>query len=257
METRLNRYLAVSFGAHGAVLFLFLVQKIIFPNSPLLFQPTVQVDLVALPNQVKAPEQMVDTSLPVTDQVPPETAPEPDVPNEPEAMVKETEKPKNPSKSPEAIKKDANKALEKLKQEIEKQKLDARQKLIEAEKERIQSLEQRSRQALRGNQVNQGTSASGALEQTINAYGGHVTEILRSHWALPTWLQSRNLSASVRIYIDQQGRIMSYKFTQSSGNEAFDNEVKRAVEQSSRLAPPPAEMARQLQTNGIEVGFPL
>jgi TonB family protein len=256
METRLNRYLAFSFGAHGVVLSLFLIQKIVFPNNPLLFQPTVQVDLVALPNQVKAPEQMVDTSLPVSDQAP-EAAPEPDVPNEPNALVKETEKPKNPSKSPEAIKKDANRALEKLKQEIEKQKVDARQKLIEAEKERIKSLEQRSRQALRGNQVNQGTSASGALEQTINAYAGHVTERLRSNWALPTWLQSGNLSASVRIYIDQQGRIMSYAFTQSSGNEAFDNYVKGAVERSSPLAPPPAEMARQLQTNGIQVGFPL
>jgi hypothetical protein len=46
-------------------------------------------------------------------------------------------------------------------------------------------------------------------------------------------------------------------FIRNSGDEAFDSYVKATVEKSSPFAPPPNEMAGQLQSSGMEVGFPL
>lgn len=248
-DQKLSRYLAYSLGAHGALFFVLLLQALVFPSHALLLQPTIHVDLVALPDQVKTQDTSVDTSLPVSDKAPlPQETPK--AKDEPPPVVKA-------QKSPEEISRDAKKALKNLKSEVEKLREAKREAQIEQEKERIKALEEKSRRALRGNQVNKGTSASGVMEETLNAYAGHVTERLRSNWALPTWLQSRNLRAVVRIYINQQGQIVNFSFRQGSGNEAFDNYVKAAVERSNPFAPPPAEMARQLQSGGMEVSFPL
>lgn len=228
------------------------VQAMVFPNQAILLRPTIHVDLVDLPSQTKAPEQELDTSLPIKEDV---KAPEEEKSEtEPDAFKKEIDKPKE--KSPEAIKEDAKAALKKLKEEVEKKKRLDREAKINSEKDKLKRLEEKARQAIRGNQVNQGTSLDGVMDKTFNAYLGHVSEKIKSNWALPTWLQSRNLRASVRIYIDEQGRISRFLFTQKSPDESFDNYVADAIKKST-FAPPPAEMARLLGNSGIEVAFPL
>jgi TonB family protein len=95
------------------------------------------------------------------------------------------------------------------------------------------------------------------MQATVNAYAGHITDKLRSNWALPVYLQTQGLRATVRIYIDGKGSLVRFQFIQNSGNDVFDEYVKGAIQRSNPFAPPPEEMARGLRNSGIEVLFPL
>jgi outer membrane biosynthesis protein TonB len=155
---------------------------------------------------------------------------------------------------------DAKKALERLKAERQKEQR-AEDKRREAEVNKreadLKRFEEAYRSAIKGNQTNQGTSATGALQETLNAYAGHIRERLRGNWALPAFLQDKGLRAVVRMYIDGRGNIVRYQFTAVSGNNAFDNYVTDTVKRSSPFAPPPEEMAKGLRNSGLEVQFPL
>lgn len=264
---QLRHYSWVSLCLHVG---LFLVGAIgsFFAPKPLLFQNAVQIDMVALPDQVKSQnESPVDVSLPVKDQPPPEKAEEPKA--EPEEMAKPESKPEpKPKPDPEAValkreqeaKKRAEDALKKMRDqakreaEAEKKK---RQEALEKRKADLQRFEQAYRSAIRGNQVNQGNAASGALEATMNAYAGHITSRLQSRWTLPPFLQSQGYRAVVRLYIDARGNVTKMVFKSPSGNSHFDNQVESTIKQATPFAPPPEEMAPGLRSSGLEVLFPL
>lgn len=233
----------------------------VFPGRQENFLPTVQIDMVALPDQVKAADQpALDPTLPVKD-APPPLAPPP----EPEASADSMPEP--PDRRAEMAlqkerdaQKEAKKALERLRQQVKRdQKAEdrRREELIERRQADLKRFEEAYRSAIRGNQTNQGTSMTGEMKATMNAYAGRVVEKVRSNWALPAFLQGRGLQASLRIYIDARGNLARYQFSRMSGNEAFDNYVKGAVQKSSPFAPPPEEMARGLRNSGLELDFPL
>lgn len=155
---------------------------------------------------------------------------------------------------------DAKKALERLKAERQKEQRaedKRREELVNKREEDLKRFEEAYRSAIKGNQTNQGTSSTGSMQETVNAYAGHIRERLHSNWALPVWLQDKGLRAVVRMYIDGRGNIVRYQFTAVSGNDAFDNYVKGTVQRSGPFAPPPEEMAKGLRNSGLEVQFPL
>lgn len=258
-----GRYVVVSLVLHGALFLFLVITNLVFPQKRELMVPSMQIDMVALPNQVKdMDEKPVDVSLPVKENTPPpkEAAkPEP----EPEAVAlpekKETKKEAKKTVAKKDPEKAAKSALERLQEEMEERKAEENRKKraqLDARKKDLERFAEATRNAIRGNQVNQGNSNSGDMKATADAYSGHIRERIRSNWGLPTWLQGKGLRAVVVIYIDGNGRLANYRFVQSSGNEAFDNYVKTALQRSNPFAPPPADMVGTLR-GGLEVLFPL
>jgi TonB family protein len=256
-----NRYLAVSLALHGT-LFLLLSIGSFFSPKPQLFVPTVQIDMVALPDQVKQQQQeALDLTKPVKENAPPPPPPEPKKEAEaaPEPVKKTTPDEMSLKREKEAEKRAKN-ALERMREQLKKdrrQEEDRNRQALEKRKADLKKFEETYRAAIRGNQVNSGTSSAGELRATMNAYAGHITERLRSNWALPAYLQDKGLRASVRIYIDAHGNLTRMQFTGSSGNNSFDSYVEGAVRRSTPFAPPPEEMAPGLRSSGMEVLFPL
>lgn len=254
-KKRAKRYLTLSLAAHLIGMALVMLSQAIFPSDPAELQlPTVQIDMLALPDQVKDLNQAdVDVTLPVKENTPPAAE---DKTSKADEMAAPAEKKKKDPSLKEKTKETAKDALAKLKEEVERQKRE--QNAAAKKNERLQALEQKFRNPIRGNQLNQGTSADGVLEATKNAYAGHVANKIRAGWALPTYMQNQSqLRAAVVVYIAPDGKLIRYEFRQNSGNDTFDDYVKRAIMQSTPYAPPPSDMARDLRASGILVRFPL
>lgn len=230
---------------------------LLFPVEPLLVQPAIQVDLVALPDFTKGQLQDVDMSLPAKEAVKP-SAPV-DIPPPPPDIMSLKEKEKKPEPKPKddkASRESARSALERLKKDLAKKESAEKKRLIDEKKQELEKFAEKFRPRLAGNTVSQGNSVSGAPGAVTNAYLGHITDRIRANWELPAYLQGGDLRASVRLYIDSQGNAR-YFFSRKSGNEVFDNLVKDAMERAKPFAPPPEELAGELKRNGMEVLFPL
>jgi TonB family protein len=258
---RFKRFFGVSLALHAALLATGLIGNLILPGNPELFVPTVQIDMVALPDLVKSQkEQILDKTLPVKDEPAPKEKPAEKVAEKEPEKTKPKDEPK-PDEMTLKRERDAaaKKALERLREEMKKAQKDAEKKKLEEladkRKENQKRFEEAFRNALKGNQVNEGTSTSGVSEATKNAYIGMIQQTIRSNWGLPAWLQNRGLSAAVVIQIDGRGNVVGFRFTKPSGNDTFDEYVKSAVQQST-FAPPPEEMARTVRS-GVGVRFPL
>ncbi len=248
---RQKRYLFLSLALHFIFFSVAFLSQMIFPGKAELFLPTVQIDMVALPDQVKNPDNDIDFTKPVKENAKPE--PSKPEPKDDDSMKFAEEKPK-PKKDTE---KKALSAIEKLREEIAKERKRKEEAMAQKRKDELKSFEDRYRAPIRGNQVNQGTSSSGVLAATMNAYAGHVADRVRAHWGLPPYLSNQNLRAEVRIFIDGNGNLSRYQFVTSSGNQVFDDYVKTSITQAAPFAPPPAEMARGLRSGGIDLQFPL
>ena len=270
---RLKHYWTVAAVLHALLFATFTIGSF-FTSKPLLMQPTIMVDMVALPSQVKnndAPPP--DLSLPVKPNTPP--PPPEEKPPEPEQVAKPTPPPPPEPKAPEkpAIddmafekkktadnRKRAAEALKRIREDAKKERAADDQKkkaALDKRKADLKAFEQKYRDAVRGNQVNQGTSLTGQMQATLNAYVGHVRDRLSSNWALPSYLQNQNLKATIVIHIDARGNVVKMEFTRTSGNNGFDSYAEQTVRASSPFFPPPAEMAPGLRNAGIEVKFPL
>lgn len=258
-KKRLNRYLKISLLFHGLLFLAMIASSFVFPHQSMLFLPSVQIDMVALPDLVKNQEAPTpDLSLPVKENAPPPPPPAKAEPDEMKAPAEKAEKSPVPEKK---LKEDAKNALERLremqKKKTAKEAQKEREELLTERQKELKRFEETYRSAIRGNQKNEGTSSTGDLQTAVNAYAGHIREKLNSNWALPVYLQSKGLRAVVRMYIDGKGNILRYQFTEPSGNDVFDNNVKGALQRSTPFAPPPEEMAKGLRNSGIEVQFPL
>lgn len=266
---RLKHYWTVAAALHGLLFASFSIGHF-FTSKPLLMQPTIMVDMVALPSQVKnndAPPP--DLSLPVKPNTPP--PPPEEKPAEPDQMTKPEPAPKAPEKPAEDqmalerkkeadARKRAAEALKRIREDAKKERLADEQKkksLAEKRKADLKAFEQKYRAAINGNAVNKGTSLTGQMQATLNAYVGHVRDRLSSNWALPSYLQNQNLKATIVIHIDARGNVVKMEFTRTSGNNGFDSYAEQTVRASSPFFPPPAEMAGGLRNAGIEVKFPL
>jgi colicin import membrane protein len=259
-QKQAKRYLAISLILHGS-LFLSMAIGSFFAPKPLLFVPTVQIDMVALPDQVKQQQaEPLDLTKPVKDVPPPPAPPETKKEAEAAPEPEKTAPDEMALKREREAEKRAKSALERMREQLkkdQKQEQDRKRLALEKRKADLKKFEEAYRAALRGNKQNTGTSSSGEMQATMNAYAGHITERLRANWALPAFLQDKGLRASVRIYIDGRGQLTRMQFTLSSGNNSFDSYVEGAVRKSSPFAPPPEEMASGLRGSGMEVLFPL
>lgn len=277
-DLKAKRYVTVSFALHILLMLSFGIGSFFAPKT-IQFTPSVQVDMVALPDQLKGEEPKdVDLSKPVKENMeepppsvdarvenPPEPEPEPAKPDPDQLALEREKKEEDLRKKKQREELDAKKraadALKRMRAEEKKREEEEERRRLEAlEKRRkdLQAFNEKYRQALKGNTKNQGDSATGEVGQAVmNAYQGHMLDRLRRNWALPQYLQGKGYRATIRIYLDARGNVVRKDFIRTSGNDMFDNNVESAVNQSSPFAPPPAEMAGGLRSAGVDVNFPL
>ena len=80
----------------------------------------------------------------------------------------------------------------------------------------------------------------GTGKQTGVAYDTWIHAYLKQAWTLSRYQVDRmNLQATVELVFDAQGNLLDYHFVDRSGEERFDNSVKRAILQLKTLPTPP------------------
>ncbi len=274
-DERIKRFVTISFALHMAFFLSFGIGSFFAPQSMVL-SPSVQIDMVALPNQLKNQEQPdVDLTKPVKEETPPAppepaeppkkepepvAKPEPPAQPDPDLMALEHEKELKKKKKAELdAKKRAADALKKIREEEEREQREADEKRkaeIEKRKKDLARLEA-TRQALRGNSKNDGNSVTGEINQKVSdAYQGHLLDRIRSRWALPAFLQDKGYRASIRMFLDARGNVIKMEFVRVSGNTLFDDNVEAAIRKAGPFMPPPAELLPALKP-GVMVQFPL
>lgn len=227
-ERGIKRAIIVSFAAHGCLLAFLILKSIVAPSEPKEYLPSMRVDLVALPSH-KINETV---SL------------------EPVAEPKAQEKPE--VKTPEVKVKpvsDADVSLSKKKKTAEK---------LKNALAKIKALEKVSAEPIAGNKISKGSALNGEAKTSLETtYFDVVLEKVRANWELPKWLQDQSYTARVLLKIDRSGNILSLLLLKPSGNDQFDQEVKRAVQSSAPFPAPPISALADVSSDGITLGFPL
>lgn len=210
---------------HVAAIAGFLIYTRVVPPEAMPMIPTLRVDLVGLPDQLKK-----DLVLPA------EPAPEKVEPAPPVAKEPAPEKPK-----PEEM--------------VLKPKKDAAAERSNAMKNALKRMKALAKVAeenapIKGNRVSAGSSLDGNAREGEATYYDRLRTRLQENWALPIWLSRQNLSARVQVQIDAVGRLSGFTFVQRSGNAQFDEAVARTLRDSAPFPRPTGPVS-------VLVGFPL
>jgi colicin import membrane protein len=64
---------------------------------------------------------------------------------------------------------------------------------------------------------------------------GHVQEFIRQQWAFSKYQAAGNPEAEVLLSYNAEGTLIHYKFLRKSGNETFDESLRRAITKSRQL----------------------
>lgn len=235
----LKRAIRISLWVHGGVLLGLLIQGLFFPSTSTPYVPSLRVDLIGLPDQLKF--EKIELADKPGKGAPAESSPaKPDAKTpDPDGMLPKTAKKPDPKAEAQKRAKDALariKALSRIKDDSETAG---------------------GTTVVKGNQLSKGTSLSAdARESMETGYIDLLWDRLQENWALPSWLQGRGYEAKVYATIDARGSLTSLRFQKSSGNAAFDEYVVQAVRNAQPFPPPPEELRGTLVSRGVLLGFP-
>lgn len=248
--------LRVSLLAHATLAVFLLIRAAVAPPDSIPLPPTLRVDIVGLPDQLKseaetlAPQSQQETNASLS---PPAQPAEPDD----DAMVAPT--PKKAAPKAKAQERSPEKVASKPKVERDKKLKSALNRIKSLAK--ISDFETPSPKGgvlIKGNRISRGTSLSGdARESSTLSYDDTVRVHLQQNWSLPVWLARQDLKAKVMVRIDSRGRLVDWHFTQASGNPQFDEQVKRALRESEPYPRPPQNDAQRVALQGLRFAFPL
>lgn len=103
----------------------------------------------------------------------------------------------------------------------------------------------------------EGTKASGTDEEI---YLGQLYSYFRRGWQVPTVIpqeELEKLTCVIALSITEDGRVGGYELKRSSGNEAFDESVRRRMNQAegAKLPPPPESVADRILGETISLRF--
>ncbi|HEX9572833.1 MAG TPA: cell envelope integrity protein TolA [Myxococcales bacterium] len=99
-----------------------------------------------------------------------------------------------------------------------------------------------------------GTAASA---EEGEKYFGEVEDRIHANYVVPSVISERErlyLSATVVIYVGRDGSIVKHVMTKPSGNSFIDQALVLAL-QRTRLPAPPAELAKLVRDEGLEINF--
>lgn len=78
-------------------------------------------------------------------------------------------------------------------------------------------------------------------------YGALIRNRIQSNWRFPDMGREEDLQATVKITINDQGRITDHSLVQSSGDSQFDSSVLRAIDRTGNLQAPPSPELQSIQ----------
>lgn len=273
---------ALSCFVHGAivVVYLFLPQmegwwgKNKSEEQAISIENTIRVDVVALPeNRLldEAPQEQKSSQVP-------------EQPSPPQ-LVKPTLKiikrePLTPEHLPEKenvvkVKVENKEALsEEKKEEITAKKTSSAFSLIASlsEKNIPESAEKTKPQVAKkkktyaGNQLSQGVLDRGENSQAFKAdhfmrYAKKISELVRSHWYLPSHLKKKveeeSLRCRIKIYINARGQLLRHEFIEESSSSEFNTQALEAIKLIGRFPEADPSIEKALLAGRIVLGFPM
>lgn len=235
-QKEFKKILLKSLLAHLALFIIIALWGVFHSPKPLEYIPSIQVDLIGLPDLKKSELEQASPLNPSS-----------------------SSKPKNPistktSPKPQPI----NKTSEvewglKKKNKKNLQEAINRIKALEAMEQEVNASGKKIKMQAKGNKISKGTSLTGEEGSEENFYIGKMVDRLREHWNLPIWLSRQKLDAKVLVLFDRYGYVKSAQLVKSSGNKQFDDLVLQTIQSAQPFGPPPEEVA----DNGVTFGFPL
>lgn len=255
-EQGLRRTILLSLVLHLLVLALFAGDFL--PRRKVDERPVYVVDLLNLPvkdpqagrpDAAREPQKTPDKSPdPPAAAAPPEKAPEPVKlpPKTPEPPKPEPVKPTKPAEvvkpvpakepSPKPAPAPAKEAAptDSVAQRIEdlrrKQEIEEKKAVLEA----MRSKDTRGRGTDAPVGMPDGKGTEVGIEQQL-----WLKEFLKQAWALSKYqISRRDLEALVVLEFDANGRLVNYRFTKKSGDDRFDDSVRKAVLKLNEIALP-------------------
>ena len=256
---------------HGLVLFSFITVKILdhfgihlfskpLLNTKELYQDFIQVDVVALPDQMFG--EKVDTALPVVDKPAQAEEPKPVTKEpEPEKIVAPDEmvNPEVDAKKKAAAEKEKKVAEAKAKAEKQKVEQENALKKLQEEASREAALKslaaksgKKGRASLKGNRLSQGTGTSGMVGTPSDRWGALLRQRILENLNLYQWQKKKGIEAVVFLRIYPNGRIRERKIVKPSMDSTYNASVLQAIDASQPL-PVPDEAS--LYEEGINLVF--
>ncbi len=256
-EQGLRRTIILSLALHLAVLALFAGDFL--PRRKIDERPVYVVDLLNLPvkdpqagrpDAAREPQKNPDQSP----APPPEAAPvKPPEPVKPPTPPKAPEPPKpkpepvKPAPKPEVVKPTPSKEPPPKPTPSKEPAKDAVAQRIEDLRRQQEMRELQEKLAALGSKDSRGRGtdapvgvAGGKGTEAGTSFDLWIHDYLKKAWALSKYQVSRrDLEASVVIVFDPQGRLVDYRFTRPSGDERFDDSVRKAILQLKQLPTPP------------------
>ena len=181
------------------------------------YQSFIQVDVVALPDQLPKDMGNIDMSQPVVEK--------PAVPvAKPEAPVTPPDLMKLPDKKmtkDEADKKSKKEKLEEQSKALKRLQDEARRE--QALKALAEKAGQRGRGKLAGNRLSQGNSSVGMIGTASDQYRALVSDAIRKHFNIYLWQQKKGaLVADIYLEVYPNGRVKARRVVKASSDPLFD-----------------------------------
>lgn len=244
-----DKHFLLSLGGHIGLFLAFTMKAYIFPSEPVEIRRSIRVDVVGLPDKVQ-PKKAAPAPKPKKVAVK-KPAPKPKSKKPAPKPKKTVNLNKAKSKQQKALERlKALDALEKMKKEVADEQAKAAQANAAKENTDPPPTE------FKGNIITSGSSLSGLDRLAFERYYDDMSNHVKSHWSLPTWLADAQLKAEAAVTIDERGFVTSKRIYSSSGNQVFDDLVMQTVEKASPFPAPPARLKSVLALKGMILGFP-
>lgn len=213
----------------------------LFPEKKIIhdaYQSFIQVDVVALPDQLINEKVQFDPLLPAVE-APKQAEAETKAEDKEDTMTVAEEKAEAERKEKEA------KAKEKA---AEKQRLAEKEKALkkladEAKREQaLKALQAKSgktgRSKLSGNILSQGTSTKGIIGNAKERYTAVLIEAIKQHFNIYLWQQKKGLLADVQIELFPTGRVRRKRVIKPSSDPLYDSAILKAIDDAQPLPLP-------------------
>jgi colicin import membrane protein len=113
---------------------------------------------------------------------------------------------------------------------------------------------------IEGNRLSRGSALVGDYsDEEASAFAAYVQNIpgvIRPFWKLPDFLLKQDLRCRIKIYLNQEGKLLKLELQESSGVGEFDARAEKAIRDAS-FPVPSAEVGARLINSGIILGFPI
>lgn len=255
-----SKSILISFLIHGCIILMFTIKAILLPNETFEFEPSMRVDLVALPDKI--PSAISDSATPPEPPKPEEKVKpvKEELPPPPTTQNKKVEEVKTPDGPTVNLKKEdkdkkpkAESAINKIRESMA---LDKIKQMLKDSKDTSKTQTAAQQATYKGNVLSPGTELTGLNKLQHESYSSELDRHVKKYWSLPEWLAHKPYSAQVRIYLNEQGALINAKIVKSSGVKEYDDSVLESARKASPYPPPPPKFKDIVAVTGILFGFP-